>query len=39
MNLIDAIIAATSLKTKIQLVTLNTKHFSAIKELKIFKLE
>jgi len=35
MNLIDAIIAATSLKTKIQLVTLNTKHFSLIKGLKI----
>ncbi|KKQ41427.1 MAG: nucleic acid-binding protein [Microgenomates group bacterium GW2011_GWC1_37_8] len=39
ISLIDAIIAATSLKTKIQLVTLNTIHFSSIKGLKLFKID
>ena len=38
ISLMDAIIAATSLKGKIAIATLNTKHFSLIKILKLYKL-
>lgn len=39
INLVDAIIAATAITNKISLATLNTKHFTSIKGLKLYKEE
>lgn len=38
INLLDAIIGATAILTQLKLVTLNVKHFSKIKQLKLLKI-